>query len=107
WAGAAGCSLMLVAQGVSALVMALAAWPIARIYSTDPAVLALAVTLLGLAALFQFPDGIQGLFNGALRGLKDTTVPMLVTTLAYWGIGMPLSWWIGIERGGGAPGLWM
>lgn len=107
WAGAAGFALMLVAQLVSALAMALAAWPIAHVYTVDADVIALAVTLLALAALFQFPDGIQGLFNGALRGLKDTTVPMLITTLAYWGIGMPLSWWLGIRKGYGAPGLWV
>ena len=107
WACAAGVALMLVAQLVSALAMALAGLPIASLYSADLSVLPLAVTLLFLAALFQFPDGIQGLFNGALRGLKDTTVPMAITMLAYWGIGFPCSWWLGLVRGGGAPGLWM
>ena len=45
--------------------------------------------------------------NGALRGLKDTTVPMAVTALAYWGIGMPVGWWLAFHGGFGARGMWM
>ncbi|MEC8040360.1 MAG: flavoprotein, partial [Pseudomonadota bacterium] len=50
----------------------------------------LASTLLLYAATFQFPDGIQVLSAGALRGLKDTRVPMFIAMFAYWGLGMPL-----------------
>ena len=59
------------------------------------------------AAIFQFSDGIQVTANGALRGLKDTTLPMLITALAYWGVGMPLGWWLGFCAGMGAPGMWI
>jgi MATE family multidrug resistance protein len=76
-------------------------------YTDDPAVLALGIVLIGYAVWFQFSDGIQALANGALRGLKDTLVPAIVTTLAYWGIGFPVGWWLGLERGLGAPGLWI
>ena len=69
--------------------------------------LALGAALLVYAAWFQFPDGIQALANGALRGLKDTFVPALVTTIAYWGVGFPVGWWLGLHRGLGAPGLWI
>ena len=44
----------------------------------------LAAQLLLLAGLFQFSDGIQVASNGALRGLKDTRVPMAITLFAYW-----------------------
>jgi len=63
--------------------------------------------LMIYAAVFQYPDGLQALSNGALRGLKDTRVPMYVTVLAYWGLGMPLGVWFGVHRGLGAPGLWL
>ena len=76
--------------------------------SAKPApVAALAVLLMRYAAVFQLPDGIQVLSAGALRGLKDTRVPMLITVLAYWGIGLPLGAWFGLHRGQGAPGLWI
>jgi multidrug resistance protein, MATE family len=73
------------------------------------AVAALAATLMLFAAAFQFPDGIQALSAGALRGLKDTAWPMAITTLAYWGFGMPLGAWLALEagRGWGPQGMWV
>ena len=56
------------------------------------------------AAAFQFPDGVQVLSAGALRGLKDTRVPMLLAALAYWGIGMPLGAGLGLGLGWGPQG---
>lgn len=107
WAAGAGYVLVLGTQTAAALLLAFAATPISRLYSQDPAVVALAVVLMRYAAVFQFPDGIQALSNGALRGLKDTRMPMVITVLAYWGVGMPLGAWFGLRLGGGAPGLWI
>jgi multidrug resistance protein, MATE family len=76
-------------------------------YTQDARVAALAVTLMAYAAVFQYPDGIQALSAGALRGLKDTRVPMLITVTAYWGIGLPLGAWFGLHQGQRAPGLWI
>jgi MATE family multidrug resistance protein len=70
-------------------------------------VAALAGSLLLLAAAFQFPDGIQVLSAGALRGLKDTRVPMFIAALAYWGIGMPLGAGLGLGLGWGPRGMWL
>ena len=80
---------------------------IAGLYSADPAVIALAGSLLLYAALFQFPDGIQVVSAGALRGLKDTRVPMLLAALAYWGIGMPVGAGLGLGLGWGPRGMWL
>ena len=107
WAAGAGYGLVMVTQTTTALLLALAAGPISRLYSQDPAVIALAAVLMRYAAVFQYPDGIQALSNGALRGLKDTRVPMLITVLAYWGVGLPLGVWFGLHLHGRAPGLWI
>jgi MATE family multidrug resistance protein len=107
WAVLGSGMLVLVAQGASALAMA--AWPqhIASLYTGDAAVVAQAVVLLRLGALFQFADGIQALANGALRGLQDALWPMAITLLAYWGIGMTLARALGFGAGQGAPGMWI
>lgn len=106
-AGRAGIVLTFATQAVSAGIMLLfPAW-IASLYSNDAPVVGLAAQLLVLAALFQFPDGIQVAANGALRGLKDTRVPMLLTLFAYWMVGMPVGWWLAFPRGLGARGMWM
>lgn len=105
-AAGAGYAITLVTQAASAAVLLALAQPIARLYTSDPAVAALAASLMGLAALFQFSDGVQVASAGALRGLKDTRVPMLVTVLAYWGVGMPAGWWLAVPRGLGPHGMW-
>ncbi len=87
--------------------MALFPLAIANIYTDDHGVGAMAAQLLLLAAILQFSDGVKVTANGALRGLKDTTVPMAVTALAYWGIGMPVGYWLAFGAGFGARGMWM
>jgi MATE family multidrug resistance protein len=107
WAAAAGYSIAGLAQLAAAALMLGAGAFLAGLVTDDAAIAALAVTLLGYAAVFQLPDGVQALSNGALRGLKDTRVPMVITVLAYWGVGLPLGAWLGLGRGLGAPGLWV
>jgi MATE family multidrug resistance protein len=67
----------------------------------------MAVQLLVLAAIFQLSDGIQVWAAGALRGLKDTRGPMVVTVVAYWLIGLPFGYWLCFHQGVGARGLWI
>jgi MATE family, multidrug efflux pump len=102
-----GGGLAMASQGVAAGVMALFPRAVAHLYTHDPAVVAVAVQLLLLAAVFQLSDGVQACAAGALRGLKDTRVPMLITLVAYWLVGLPLGWWLGLPLGLGARGLWM
>jgi len=45
--------------------------------------------------------------NGALRGLQDTRIPALLTVVAYWLVGFPLTWWLGLKLGWGPGGLWI
>ena len=66
----------------------------------------LAVTLLGIAAVFQLFDGTQVAASGALRGLKDTRVPMLVCFVSYWLIGLSGGVALGFGADWGPPGLW-
>ena len=102
-----GGGMATAAQVVSASVMLLFPRQVAAIYTDDPAVVAVARDLLFLAAIFQLSDGLQASAAGALRGLKDTRVPMLITVVAYWLVGIPLGWFLGFPLGLGARGLWM
>lgn len=105
-AALAGYLIVLGTQGLAAIVMALGNTEIASIYTHDAAVVALAANLLLFAAAFQISDGIQVVSGAALRGLKDTRVPMLLTALAYWGVGMTLGAGLGIGLGWGPQGMW-
>ena len=106
-AGLAGIAAAGCTQAFSSLCMALFPYAIARIYTDDPSVAAMAAQLLLLAAVFQFSDGVQVSANGALRGLKDTTLPMAITSFAYWGVGMPVGYWLTFRGGLGARGMWI
>lgn len=68
-------------------------------------VVALAIQLLGVAAVFQVFDGIQVAAHGALQGLKDTRVPMGVALVTYWGVGLTTGYYWGV-RAGSPEGLW-
>ncbi len=108
----AGLLLMLATQTLSGLVLLFGHYQLAALYTRDATVAALAASLLLYAMAFQFPDGVQVLSAGALRGLKDTKVPMLLAALAYWGVGMPLGAVLGLGLGGfttawGPPGMWI
>ena len=62
--------------------------------------------LLVIAALFQVFDGMQTIAAGALRGYKDTMVPMLLAGFGYWGAGFGGGWLLAFPLGYGAVGLW-
>lgn len=107
FAGFSGYLLCLVTQASSATLIILLAGTLARLYLPhDPEVAELATALLVLAAVFQFPDGIQVISGGALRGLQDTRWPMLFSIIAYWGLGFPLAYFLAFHTRLGAPGLW-
>ena len=107
YAGYVGIATCLVTQAFSCAIMALLPHAISNLYTDDANVASIAAQLLILAAIFQFSDGIQVTANGALRGLKDTTIPMVITTIAYWMIGMPVGWWLTFRHGMGARGMWI
>ena len=64
---------------------------IVGLYTSDPEVGRIAVALLSVALLFQFLDAVQVCIAGALRGMHDTFVPMLVVGVAYWLIALPIA----------------
>ncbi|MBW4658427.1 MAG: MATE family efflux transporter [Drouetiella hepatica Uher 2000/2452] len=70
------------------------------------AVVDLAKILLGIAAVFQLVDGIQVTAVGALRGIQDTQVPMLIGIFAYWCVGFSSGYVLGFPLGWGGVGLW-
>lgn len=72
----------------------------------NASVVAQAKALLGVAAVFQIVDGIQVTANGALRGLKDTYVPMMIGIFAYWGLGLTSGYILSSQFGYGSVGLW-
>jgi MATE family multidrug resistance protein len=70
-------------------------------------VVGLAVTFLAFAALFQVFDGAQAVAAGMLRGLHDTTVPMIFAAFGYWAIGLALGLLLAFRGGLAGNGIWI
>jgi len=112
WCARAGRAALILGIGATA-VTAVIFWAIpaqlVRLYvdpAHDAATAALAVELLGVAALFQLADGAQAVAAGILRGVQDTTVPMLVQIFGYWVAGFGTAALLGFGLDWGATGVW-
>ncbi len=70
-------------------------------------VIIMASQLLLVAAIFQISDGIQVVVLGALRGLQDVKIPTLITFIAYWLIGFPVSYFLGLFTEFKSTGIWI
>ena len=106
--GAAAAALLCGVGFMSVTAVAFLTLPVvlARLYSPDLGVIAVAAGLIPLAGVFQVFDGTQTVAAGILRGLGETRVAMLVNLVGYWCIGLPVSYWCGIRLGAGPAGLW-
>jgi len=91
---------------LSALAFRLFPGALARAYTGDATVVALAATLIPIAGVFQVFDGVQAVAAGVLRGIGDTHAPAIINVVGFWLIGLPVSWWLAFREGGGAVGLW-
>jgi len=77
------------------------------LFTSDPAVLEVGVSLLFVAAFFQLFDGLQVATSGVLRGLSDTRTPMLAGFVGYWLLGLPTGYMLCFVLGRGVVGLWV
>ena len=110
WAGAARIGWICTAMA-AVLMLALAipfftaaGW-LARVYSTDPAVIALAVPLIGVVGFLLLFDGVQSVLMGALRGAANVWLPTATQLAAYWGIAFPVGYVLAFVVGLGVSGL--
>lgn len=110
-AGTVGIALALATMVLTAALFRFAPHLVVGLYldAGDPAnavVVGHAVVFLGVAAAFQLFDGLQVAAIGALRGLKDTRVPMLLTLVSYWVVGIGSGLALAFLAGLGGVGLW-
>jgi len=77
------------------------------VYIDNLSVVNTAASLLLIAGLFQLSDGFQVVVLGALRGLQDVKIPTLLTFIAYWVVGFPVSYLLGKTFGWGSQGIWI
>jgi multidrug resistance protein, MATE family len=100
---ASGCFVM------TALGLVFLLWPVPllHVFSSDPRIVNIGVGLLAIAGAFQLFDGTQAVATGALRGISETRIPMIVNVIGHWFLGLPVGYALCFRFGWGVRGLWI
>ncbi|WFB34768.1 MATE family efflux transporter [Kiritimatiellota bacterium B12222] len=100
-------SLTLFIMGLFAIFYLTLGEHIARVFSHEPDLIALTVSLLSITGIFQLFDGVQIVSVGALRAMKDVAVPTAFCFIGYWLVAIPLGYGLGFGLKRGVTGFWM
>lgn len=79
---------------------------VALIYTDSTEVISASIALLMIASLLPIFDSIYISAQGALRGIQDVKIPLLICISTFWIFGLSFSWYLGITADYGAVGLW-
>jgi MATE family multidrug resistance protein len=105
--GLVGVAVGAAVMGACAVVYTTCGTWLARRFTADPEVVSLAATLVTIAGLYQVSDAVQSVSLGALRGLLDNRVPLVVNAICYWGLSIPAVYLLSVVAGWGAIGVWV
>ena len=92
FSGGLGIVVCALFMSVSAAFLLIFRDAVVALYTNDPSVSSIAISLLLMAAIFQVADGAQIGAAGALRGFRDTRVPMVINIFAFWVLAFPLAY---------------
>jgi MATE family multidrug resistance protein len=93
-------------MALCAVALVVARRPLSELFTDDPAVVALCAAILPIAAAFQVVDGAQVVGSGVLRGMGRTLPAALIMLIGFYGVALPLAWWLGVRNGAGLVGIW-
>jgi multidrug resistance protein, MATE family len=96
-------SLML----ASSLILIIFGKEVIMVYSNTTEVVAIATPLLFIFIFYQLSDGIQAVGVGILRGISDVNIPTFIALFAYWIIGLPMGYLLGVKLSWGITGIWI
>lgn len=105
-AGFSAFAMVLIFMSLMAILFVLFQHYLPTLFSKETNVITIASSLIVIAAFFQLSDGVQVVGLGALRGVKDVKVPTIITLIAYWVIGLPMSYVFGFTMNLGVQGVW-
>jgi multidrug resistance protein, MATE family len=106
-AGFSALALSTVFMGCFGLFFILMRHVLPGLYVPDEDVISIAAGILLIAGVFQVFDGAQAVGIGMLRGIMDMKIPTIMTFAAYWIIGIPVGYVLGLRWGLGVTGVWL
>ena len=102
WVGLGLVGMILLVPSV--IILAAPHW-VATLYVKDDLVLDIATGTMFVAGVFVAADGMLNVAMGALRGMGDVWLPMVMHIIAFWLAGVPTAWLAAFHFGQGAMGL--
>ena len=81
--------------------------PLIFVNAEETQIIKLSSVMLLYAALFQFSDGLQVVFQGLLQGIGDVKIPSLIAVASYWLVGLPVGYYLTFNTEVGYPGVWI
>lgn len=99
--------LTILSVGLTAILIVLFRHQIPMLFSSDPDVINISAKLLLIVAIYLVPDGLQVVSLGALRGISDVKMPMILASIAYLGLNIPIGYLCGFIFGWGITGIWV
>ncbi len=106
-ASIAGIKLVLLIMGTFGILFMILHNYLPLAFSKVPQIIAMASTLLIIAAMFQLFDGMQVTLIGILRGLEDVKAPTVITLIGYWVIALPLAYFLAFTLKMETVGIWI
>jgi multidrug resistance protein, MATE family len=104
--GLIGLGLGLAVMASGAVAFVLIPRRLGGLFTDRPEVLAIAIPLIGVAAVFQLSDGAQAVAAGALRGAGNTRSTLWANVIGHYAVGLPISLGLGFGLHLGVIGLW-
>ena len=105
-AGKSAILIVVIFMTVCSMAVVATRFVLPTFYVQDQEVWQIASMLLVMVAIFQVSDGVQVVAINTLRGIQDVKVPTIITLIAYWLVGIPLSYVMGFVFNFGAEGVW-
>ena len=104
---AAGLHIIMAFAAVACLVFYFLGEPVVRLFTSDTAVIAVALTIVPPLMLYQVGDALQVTFANALRGITDVRPMMIAAIIAYLLVGLPLGYILAFPCGMGIVGIYL
>jgi MATE family multidrug resistance protein len=97
----------LVFMGISVMFFIIFRYKIPALFIHDEEVIKIAAMLMLIAGLYQFFDGMQVVMLGSLRGFEDAKIPMIILTVVYFFVALPVCYIMAFFFKLGAAGIWI
>ena len=103
----AGLHLGVIVSTLTCLALYIFRNEISFVFSDDPNVAVIVITLLPILMLYQYVDGAQIVLANSLRGLSDVKPIMWISFITNFLLAIPAGYVLGFPLGMGIRGIWM